>query len=255
MYILVASVIINLCDVLFLTDSNCSKKSVEGEDGLECFVSLLPEYGNIQSITSFMKSRHDLCKSDENLAMDSLFILLQVISIVFSLAERHMQLNSVSAGDLLIITGKEENAIPTVYCHMVSVKKVTSPDYNLICEKLRMFLIQLTHASKRIEKSSNFHTVEDLIKNSEDAGDLKTIALIIQYILWGPKEDEIKVMSVADNRKQAFDLWLSLSRTKLLNGLLLHPMANLKMYTLASFLTNTCGQELFKLTKLLSTYR
>ena len=201
-----------------------------------------------------MKSRHESSKSDENLGMDSLFILLQVISIIFALAERQLQLESVSAGDLLVLTNHSENAVPTVFCHMISVKKVVSPDYNLICEKLRMFLIQLTHASNRIEKSEHFKTIEDLISNSGDAGDLKTIALIIEYILWGPKDDEIKVMSVADNRKQAFDLWLNLSRTKLLNGLLFQPMNNLRMYTLANFLTNTSGQELFKLTKLLSTY-
>lgn len=261
--------------IIDYADSSSSKKSSEGVYGSElvdCHVSILPQYTCVQSVLSYLKSQHDTSKSDENLGMDSLFILLQVISLIFSLADRQLELESVSASDLLIIGSSSHppssssfqsaggssslSVIPTVLCHMIAVKRInSSPKYSLICEKLRMFLIQLVHCSDRLEKSESFQTVEDLINNSSDAGDLKTIALIIQYLLWGPKLEEVRLMSTTENRKQAFDLWLNLARSKLVNTIIFQSMDNLKVYTLASFLASTSGQELFKLTKLLSTYR
>lgn len=218
---------------------------------LKAFVTLLPYHSEVQSVMSYIQTRDRVCKSDDYLAMDSLFIILQVISIIFSLAERQLHIESMSASDFLI--SLDSDTIPTVYCHMISIKK-SAVNYNLTCEKLKMFLIQLSHTSVRLSKSKHFETVEDLIRNAEDAGDLKTIALIIQYLLWGPKDDEVKVMAVAENRKQAFELWLHLSRGKLLNELAIRTMDTLKTYTTANFLTNTSGPELFKITKLLSTY-
>lgn len=234
-------------------DCDTSELAASHTNGsLQGFATLLPYQPDITSVMSYLKSRDQNCKSDDNLAMDSLFIILQVISIIFSLAERQVQLESLSAGDLLVYLDSE--SIPTVYCHMVGVKKASNTDFHLVCEKLKMLLIQLTHVSQRLAKLKQFKTVEDLIQNSSDAGDLKTIALIIQYLLWGPKDDEVKVISVAENRKQAFELWLHLSRAKLVNELLFQPMDRLKLYTIASFLTSTSGQEIFKITKLLSTY-
>lgn len=218
---------------------------------MRSYVTVLPDYTELMSITSYIKCRDKEAKSDNCLALDSLFILLQVLNIVFSLAERQMQIESLSAGDLL--ASLDADSIPTVYCHMISVgKRVT--DFNLVCEKLKMFLIQLTHSCERLAKVKEFKTVEDLIQNSTDAGDLKTIALIIQFLLWGPKEDEVKVITSAENRKQAFDLWLHLSRGRLLNDLLLRPMDRPKIYMMTNFLCNTSGQELSKVNKLLSTY-
>lgn len=198
-----------------------------------------------------MKARDKLAKSDDHLAMDSLFIILQVINIMFSLAERQVHMESLSAGDLVV--SLDSDSIPTVYCHMVSVKKGVT-DFNLTCQKLKMFLIQMTHSSERLTRLSQFKTIEDLIQNSSDAGDLKTIALIIQYLLWGPKADEIKVMSMVENKKQSFDLWLHLSRGSLLNELLIQPMEKHKVYIMANFMASTSGPELFKISKLLSTY-
>ena len=242
--------------IIFISDKPCgagdttSSSAASGNEKIQAYVTILPAHNKLMSITSYIKSREET-KSDEHLVLDSLFILLQVISLIFALAEKQKQIESISAGDLVVSV--DSDCIPTVYCHMISVKK-TCTNFNLICEKLRLLVIQLTHTCERLTRVKQFKTVEDLIQNSADAGDLKTIALIIQYLLWGPKEDEIKVMSSAENRKQAFELWLHLSRATLLNQLVFQPLDRLKMCMMIGFWTNTSGNELFKITKLLSTY-
>lgn len=217
------------------------------------FVSLLPGNVKLESVQSYLRRRDSEIANDEEYVMEILFVILQVLNITFSLSERLLQLESLSANDLCVILDSESDSLPTVTCHMLSVKK-TSMDYSLTCEKLRMFLIQLCHMSERLPKSVTFKKVEDLLSNSSDQGDLRTIALILQYLLWGPKAEEVKIMSVAESRKQAFDLWLQLARAKLLNQLAAQKMDKLKVYMLSNFLVNTNGQELFKIAKLLTTY-
>lgn len=217
------------------------------------YVSLLPGNARIESVQSYLKRRDSETSSDEEYVMDILFVILQVLNIVFNLSERLLQLESLSANDLCVVFDGESESLPTVTCHMLSVKK-TYMDYGLTCEKLRMFVIQLCHMSDRLPKSATFQKVDDLLSNSSDQGDLKTIALIIQYLLWGPKAEEVKIMSVAESRKQAFELWLQLARAKLLNRLASKKMDKLKVYMISNFLVNTSGPELFKITKLLTTY-
>lgn len=220
-------------------------------EDIDSYITLLPKIERMESLQSYIQKRSSECQQDEEFVMDSLFVLIQVLNLLFGLSERLLQVEILSANDLCVIL--DEDDIPTVVCHMLTVKK-SSVNFKLSCEKLRMFVIQLGHLSDRLAKSPLFKKVEDLITNSTDQGDLKTISLIIQYLLWGPKADEIKIMSVAESRKQAFELWVQLARAKLLNRLATVHMSKLKICMIANFLNNTSGQELFKITKLLSTY-
>ncbi|KAF6027376.1 hypothetical protein EB796_014309 [Bugula neritina] len=114
--------------------------------------------------------------------------------------------------------------------------------------------MQLSHSVQSLQKSIIFTTIDDLVQSSEDLGDLKTIYAILQYLLWGPKDDEVKVITLAEHRRQAFELWLQLARGKQLSSLALKPIDNLKAFMVTSFLANSNGTELFKITKLLNTY-
>ncbi|XP_067938509.1 serine-rich adhesin for platelets-like isoform X2 [Watersipora subatra] len=231
--------------------SRCTDK-VSYSQNVTCFVTILPALPRVESIKSYLERLKSEQRSNEDLELDVIFVLLQILNIIFGLHENQLRLDSVSMSDFLVLT--DSTNASTVHCHMVNVTQSANQKIGLTCEKLRMLLMQVSHSTESLLKSVIFTTVDDMIQNAEDLGDLKTISAILQYLLWGPKEDEVKVITLAEHRRQAFELWLQLARGKLLSGLALKPIDNLKAHMVTAFLANTNGSELFKITKLLNTY-
>lgn len=231
--------------------SRCEDK-VSSAQNVTCYVTILPPLGRVESIKSYLDRLKSEERTKEDLEMDVIFVLLQILSIIFGLHESQLRLDSISMSDFLVVTDSAN--VSTVHCHMINVTQSPNQKIGLTCEKLRMFLMQISHSTECLQKSVVFTTVDDMIQNAEDLGDLRTISAILQYLLWGPKEEEVKVITLAEHRRQAFELWLQLARGKLVSSLALQPIDNLKAHMVTNFLANTNGSELFKITKLLNTY-
>ena len=229
----------------------CSDRGVTVQN-VTCNVTLLPSMNRVESVKAYLERLMAEDRDNTDLEMDVIFILLQVLNIIFGLNESQLRLESISSNDFIIVT--DEHDVATLHCHNINVAPAPNQKLGLTCEKLRMFLMQVSHATPSLQKSVLFTTVDDMVQNAEDMGDLRTIGAILQYLLWGPKEDEVKIITLAEHRRQAFELWLHLARGKLVSGLALKPIDNIKAYMVTNFLANTNGSELFKITKLLNTY-
>lgn len=76
--------------------------------------------------------------------------------------------------------------------------------------------------------------------------------LLLEAMLWGPQEEEIKPLSLAEDREQAFQVWLDLKRGKLINDLALGEIdKTLQTANMAWFLCSVTGRVLFDITKAL----
>jgi len=232
---------------------NKEKANALLREDIKGYVTLLPEYPGISSVATYLEKQNlERADNDRSLEEDVYYLLVQVLNLIFSLAKRGLHLDSVSATDLLLVT--DEAKTPTVLCHMINVRKLSSPNYSLTCEKLRMFLIQVTHLCERLKKSSMFKKLEEMIQNSDDQGDLKTIKIILQYLIWGPTQEEVEVIIRAENKRQAFEHWLQLARARMLTQLTSQGIDKLQLHDVAQYLASTSSHELFKINKLLSTY-
>jgi len=218
-----------------------------------CHVTVLPKYHMIESVKEHIERLVREERKFEEFEMDVLYIVLQIINTVLALNERQVTPDSINATDFLVTT--DVDGLSSVQYNMINVKHVTnSSKQALTCQKLRIFFIQISHICPQLAKGQFFVTMDDMVQNAGDLGDLKTIAAILRYILWGPKEDEVKIITLSENRRQAFELWLQLARGKLINRLTFSQMDRLKIFHIAQFFSNTSGSELFKITKLLNTY-
>lgn len=234
------------------TLNRCDNRNASAGRSVTSYVTVLPRYERVESLKEHIARLNQEKKSDRELEMDIIFILLQILNVIFSLNDKQLRLETVSSSDFLVVTDAED--MSTVFCNGLHVVSSPNQKLGLTCEKLRMFLMQIGHTCASLAKSSMFTVVDDMVQNASDMGDLRTISTILQYLLWGPKEEEIRVITLAEHRRQAFELWLQLARGNLLTRLVFRQMDKLKIYMISNFLANTNGSELFKITKLLNTY-
>lgn len=231
---------------------NRCDSSVTAGQRVSCHVTILPQCEKIESLKDYIVRLNAQKKSDSDLEMDIIYIVLQVLNIIFTLNENQLRLESISTADFVVVTDAED--MSTLQCTMLNVTYEANQKLGLTCEKLRLLMMQIAHSTPALEKSTTFTIVDDMVQNASDLGDLRTIYTILQYLLWGPKDDEVKIITLAEHRRQAFELWLQLARGKLLTRLAFRQMDKQKIYMISNFLANTNGTELFKITKLLNTY-
>lgn len=232
---------------------NCCEAKAISTQLVSCYVTILPAFEQVESLKVYISRISGESRPAGDLEMELMFVVLQVLTMVFTLYESQQLFDSISTSDFVVITDSDN--MSTVHCSALNVCDSGGEQrLGLTCEKLRMFMMQLGHSNDRLAKSTMFSTIDDMIQSASDIGDLKTISAILKYLLWGPKEEEVQIITLSEHRRQAFELWLQLARGKQMNRLAFRPMDKLKIYMMSDFLAKTNGTELFKITKLLNTY-
>ena len=192
------------------------------------------------------------------------YVMFQVLNAALSAHDGSSlyTVKSVTASDILVV----EHPLAKGESYLI-VNPLRSADFErfdeeLLCAdliKLLCFLLKLPHKSKGVSHSIKGSSRFALgLKRFLDVLESNTFSCvliarsIVEYLLWGPSDKEVKSLLLADDRQQAFCIWLEVSRCKYVNELALGQLRrNLELSHMFHFLCAVTGSSLLDITKLL----
>ena len=228
-------------------------------------VSVL-NYQSIMSLEDYLKGIKDLYFTDaQAYERNVCYMLSQIVSGILYVNDQGCPMKVINKRDILIVTpnGYDEKLVvinPFGYQQFKATMnfKAVSDQVN----KLALLFLQLNipHETKDVYKrvpqkttySKGIRKVVQTLSETNDLQGLLTVKDLLEFLLWGPHEDEIKALTLAENREEAFAIWLEIERCKIVNKYAVEqPRPSVEECSVMMFLCSASGSSLFDTTKLL----
>ena len=172
-------------------------------------------------------------------------------------------LKTVNTSDILVVEHVTAKGEPYVVVNPLRSADFERFDEQLLCNdliKLLCFLLKLPAdsqkaASASVTGTSRFALGLKRFLSVLEHGTFSSILIarsIVEYLLWGPSDKEIKSLLLAEDRQQAYCIWLEVTRCRFVNELALAQLnRNLELSHMFHFLCAVTGSSLLDVTKLL----
>ena len=233
-------------------------------------------YHSIQTFESFVKTRlHAKLASDvsvpslsETTSRERLvcYVLFQVLNAVLSAHDGSSLyvIKTVDVTDILVV----EHSVAEG-SHYVIVNPLRSADFErldeemLCCDvtKLLCFVLDINFTVMRgelarlVPGTSRFAVGMRKMVEVLESGCFSALLVarsLMEYLLWGPSDKEMRSLLLAEDRQQAFCIWLEVLRCRYVNELALGQLErNLELSHMFHFLCAVTGANLLDVTKLL----
>ena len=224
------------------------------------------QYKTIQTLNSYLDRLvkiHDYRM--ESYDKEACYLLAQILSGVLSSRDKGCPISRLQTQDVLIVsTGDhmERYAVINPIASMLPAEK----DPSALCTDIVWLIFYVLNLDKpsdlkdcfvqipaRTHYSKNLQRVVRIIcRGNFDS--LISAWNVLQFVLWGPSEESLKSLSLADERQQAFNMWVDVERGRAVNEIALQgEMAGLTQAAMLRFLYSASGNSLVETAKLVFT--
>lgn len=223
-------------------------------------------YNSVDSLTNYIQETHRKLKSSSaEFERNACYIMSHILNGLLFLYERNLQVAKLHSNEILVVEVQKDEK----YC----VVNVTSPAKDLLGQDNQLFdsVIALIFQVMKLRwnKKEDPYTVIP-VKSKYSQAFRKLVALlyqkqftlqslimarnILEYILWGPDEQEAKVFKESKNLEEAHAVWLEVGRCKLINQMALgnaEAEGNLARASRIRFLCSMTGSALADTAKII----
>ena len=241
-------------------------------------------YGTVQATVAMIRCSAICCLEDYMAGIHHLYekdpipyernvcyILVQLLNGLLYLHTKGFPLPSITTKDVLVVTpcgGDEKTIVLNPFNNQLkitpprAVKKQNGTEEveGIIAELLQIIPDPEQDISAQIGGQTSFSRGLQKVAHALRTLDQHPLTIarnIAEFLLWGPQEEEIKTLSLAEDREQAFSVWLELERCKMLNQFAKMPVSHCSVEERnhIKFLCRTTGYTLFDTTKLLHKWK
>ncbi|CAH1789769.1 unnamed protein product [Owenia fusiformis] len=226
-------------------------------------------YDSVETLSECLELTRHVYKDKIDLhERSACFIMLQVLHSVQYLHERGYTCDSFSTKDTLVAIS-QNNEKHVIVCPVLRKQISADQEWQNTTDGLANLVSELCdvqYTGKRTSRTSDlyssrtpytrglFKVLQLLYQGSSEC--LKKCMTILEFMLWGPCEEDIKTMTLAEDRVQAFHVWLTVEQTRILNDTtikLLNGTGKLRLEEIlqTKYLNQSNGQSLFQTTRLL----
>ena len=227
-------------------------------------------YHSIEAFESFVKRRVHARESDVSdvSARERLvcYVLFQVLNAVLSAHDGSSLyvIKTVDVSDVLVVEHSSTKGSPYVIVNPLRSADFERLDEEMLCAdvtKLLCFVLDVTftpvHAdlARLVTGTSRFAVGLRKMVEVLESGCFSALLVarsLMEYLLWGPSDKEMRSLLLAEDRQQSFCIWLEVLRCRYVNELALGQLErNLELSHMFHFLCAVTGANLLDVTKLL----
>lgn len=197
-----------------------------------------------------------------------------VVTHSFSADEHHLVINPLSSGEIEVM---EEEVLCSdlieLLCRLLDINIETTKTStsngvkgaivsvgtaNVDCNINYLKNVSGEVAGKMTSKSRFMQGLKRLVEVLT-GGSISSVVIarsLLEYTLWGPTDKEIRSLLLAEDREQAFCIWLEVTRCKGVNELALGQLTKtLELAHMFHFLCSVTGTAMLDVTKLLYKHK
>ena len=226
-------------------------------------------YDSVQSLPAYLKVVDQENRNNQEAHHHSLcYILSQVFSAVLYSQDLDAAcaVQTIHPRDVLVVTsgGREEKY---VVVNNVCQQRNSNDDIAIVCRDLIRLIFYMLNLQRPSDSDlQDCHTflpsrtvcsrgLKKIVQVLQEATFESLVSAwnMLQFLLWGPSEAEIKSMTLAEKRELAFSMWLEVSRSRTVNKVAMEGKDDLDIRTanMCRYLYSTTGTVLFETTKLM----
>ena len=218
----------------------------------------------VTSLSDHMVSLSNLLTQDnEKYERVVCHILSQVLNGMLYLIEKGFQIRTLTMKDILMVTpiGKKETFVAL---NSIIYYRTIRPGGKQTCVAIVKLLFDLLQIKMTSDDKTAYRSIpvrsqyslgfQKMVKTLQghDNQSILSARHILEIMVWGPQQEEIKALTLAEDREQAFDVWLELERCKLVNKYATEdPESSVQELLYMNFLCSSTGATLFETTKIL----
>ena len=219
---------------------------------------LVIRYETLESLEDYTKQMHDLKECDLPLyEKNACYVFSQVLNGILYLEEKGFVIDNFSSRNVLLVThhNSDERHIVVNHSRFLSQVKVGAKVKGHEVIRILLDLLQVKDEDEVLDMYSR--GLQKIIQflHDEENGLLK-VKNALEFMLWGPQDEEIKCLTLAEDREQAFNIWLDVERNAMVNKYAAMTMQqelpiSIEEMSQVRFLCRASGSRLFENTKLL----
>ena len=221
------------------------------------------KYTSITNLNYYMTGIVPLQSTDpEDFERLVCYLMDQVINGLLYLQGKACTQYSIDTTDILLLTSKGyREKFVCINPHCIEKQKRTKRS---VGENLKHLLFELLQSTVPMAdcdlsgciplRSSYSRALCKLAQMLTDEADnmLQLARNLLEFVLWGPNEEDLKCLTLAEDRQQAFEVWISLERCRVVTRYALQVMQpRLEEAHHIRFLCSLTGTDLFQITKIL----
>ena len=228
-------------------------------------------YHSIHSFEEHMKNViHKKIKNGEPYERTVCYYIFQILNAVLSAHDGSSlyTIKCVNLNDILLVEHPNAKNEPYLVINPLRSADFDRLDEETLCSDLINVLLQLLNldpptdpksrgSSRKIQASGDTRFTSGMrrfvdVLEKRTFNCLLVARSIMEYLLWGPADREMKSLLLAEDREQSFCIWLEVTRCKFVNELALGQLnRNLELSHMFHFLCAVTGSSLLDVTKLL----
>ena len=239
----------------YFPDQSDSSDTYQLFGDVETNIAVL-NYHSIDSIDHYCHEMALLYASDsEKYDRCICYILAQILNALLYVHDRVHSLSSLRLHNVTVVTcvtSSEKRIIlnPTKQNEQSGIPELCDDIVILLTKDLLQSSKHSSIPSTRYSKG--FNEVIQVLKSGSDLEALIDTRNMLEFMLWGPVEEDIEILLLAEQREHTFHVWLELVRCRCVNTLALERNApSIEAADRLKFLCSVNGQSLYNTAKML----
>lgn len=240
-------------------------------------------YISIKSLETWIKDIHtqkEQTKDMNSFEKNMCYTMFQILNGALSLHDgtslytiKRLKLKDILIVSRSITEPKSDSLEEYLVINPLQTCQQEYVEEEVLCQDLFCILVSLMAGPQTKASSQSVPTTEvlDRLCNARNSTIMSTMKLcgrtlasatsvaqlmvarsMLQFVLWGPQESEIKSLLLAKDREHAFCVWLELMRCRCINELALEQVKpSLEVAHRFHFLCSITGTTMFELSKML----
>lgn len=226
---------------------------------------LVTNYTSVTSLEDYLAILNSAYESDPPTYDRSVcYIMLQVLNGLIYVHDKGCPIRSLGTRDILVVSSngyEEKYIVINPHCRQ-------RPELSLqsVGKELTKILLKLLHVevptfrmkqdlSARIPTRSTYsRSFQRMVQilEGKDISDIILARNLMDFMLWGPTDEDIKLIGCSENRKQGFEVWLTMEQCRAVSRYAIEGLEPLlEEANLMRFLCSATGAMLFEITKCL----